>query len=158
MGFVNREYEAVNGDMIKYTPHFDRRHNVNVVFSYVTGKKGEWEFGARWNLGTGFPFTQIQGFYEYLSFPGGVNTDYVNENGQLGIIYGDLFEGRLPIYHRLDLDIKRNIFFSENTKMVLDLSVTNVYDRKNIFYIDIVTNKTVYQLPFMPSFGLSLYF
>ncbi|NQU35531.1 MAG: TonB-dependent receptor [Bacteroidetes bacterium] len=158
LGFVNREYEAVSGEMIKYTPHFDRRHNVNVVFSYVTGKKREWEFGARWNLGTGFPFTQIQGFYEYLSFPGGVNTDYVNENGQLGIIYGDLFEGRLPIYHRLDLDVKRNIFFSENTKMVLDLSVTNVYDRKNIFYIDIVTNKTVYQLPFMPSFGLSLYF
>ena len=158
LGFVNREYEDVNGDMIKYTPHFDRRHNVNFVFSYVTGQKREWEFGLRWNLGTGFPFTQIQGYYEYLSFPGGVNTNYVGENGQLGIIYGDLYTGRLPMYHRLDLDVKRNIFFSANTKMVLDLSITNVYDRKNIFYVDIVTNEVVYQLPFMPSFGLSLYF
>lgn len=158
LGFVTREYEDVNGNMIKYTPHFDRRHNVNVVFSYITGPKREWEFGARWNLGTGFPFTQIQGFYEYLTFPGGVNTDFITENGQIGIIYGDLFKGRLPIYHRLDIDVKRNFYLSANSKLVLDLSVTNVYDRKNIFYVDIVTNEKVYQLPFMPSFGFSLYF
>jgi len=158
LGFVTREYEDVEGNMIQYTPHFDRRHNVNVVFSYITGPKREWEFGARWNLGTGFPFTQIQGFYEYLSFPGGINSEYISENGQLGILYGDLYGGRLPIYHRLDLDVKRNIYFSAKTKMVVDLSVTNVYNRENIFYVDIVTNETVYQLPFMPSLGISLYF
>ncbi len=158
LGFVNREYEAVSGEMIPYTPHFDRRHNVNFVFSYVTGKKRQWEFGARWNLGTGFPFTPIQGFYEYLSLPDGVNSNYVDENGQLGIIYGDMYTNRLPIYHRLDLDIKRNFYLSSKSKLVLDVSVTNVYDRKNIFYVDLVTNKEVYQLPIMPSFGLSLYF
>ncbi|MAZ93931.1 MAG: TonB-dependent receptor [Lentimicrobiaceae bacterium] len=158
LGFVTREYEAVNGDMISYTPHFDRRHNVNLVFSYTTGSKNQWELGARWNLGTGFPFTPIQGFYEYLGFPDGINSDYVDENGQLGIIYGDLYSNRLPVYHRLDLDIKRNFFLGANSKLVLDLSITNVYDRKNIFYVDIVTNEVVYQLPFMPSFGLSLYF
>ncbi len=158
LGFVNRQYEDANGKMISYTPHFDRRHNVNVVFSYVTGKKRDWEFGARWNLGSGFPFTQIQGYYEYLNLPGGVNSNYVTENGQLGIIYGELFGGRLPFYHRLDVDIKKNFFFSENSKLVLDLSVTNVYNRKNIFYVDIVSNEIVYQLPFMPSFGLSFYF
>ena len=158
LGFVTREYEDVEGNMIQYTPHFDRRHNVNVVFSYITGPKREWEFGARWNLGTGFPFTQIQGFYEYLSFPGGINSEYISENGQLGILYGDLYGGRLPIYHRLDLNVKRNIYFSAKTKMVVDLSITNVYNRENIFYVDIVTNETVYQLPFMPSLGISLYF
>jgi hypothetical protein len=158
LGYVTREYEDVDGQMIQYTPHFDRRHNVNVVFSYVTGQKREWEFGLRWNLGTGFPFTQVQGFYEYLSFPGGVNSEYISENGQLGIIYDELYGGRLPIYHRLDIDVKRNIYFSAKTKMVVDLSVTNVYNRENIFYVDIVTNEIVYQLPFMPSLGLSLYF
>lgn len=158
LGYVNREYEAVNGEMISYTPHFDRRHNVNFVFSYVTGKKKQWEFGARWNLGTGFPFTPIQGFYEALQLPGGINTDYVNENGQLGIIYGDLYTNRLPVYHRLDIDIKKNFFLSANTKLVADLSVTNVYNRENIFYVDLITSKKAYQLPFMPSFGFSLYF
>lgn len=158
LGYVNREYESVSGEMIQYTPHFDRRHNINFVFSYITGKKRQWEFGARWNLGTGFPFTPIQGFYEYLPLQGGVNSDYVNENGQLGIIYGDLYTNRLPVYHRLDVDVKRNFFLSANSKLVVDLSITNVYDRKNIFYVDVVTNNIVYQLPFMPSFSLSLYF
>jgi hypothetical protein len=46
----------------------------------------------------------------------------------------------------------------ENTKMVLDLSVINVYNRENVFYVDLVTNEVVYQLPFMPSIGLSVYF
>lgn len=158
LGYVTREYEDVNGNMIQYTPHFDRRHNINVIFSYVTGQKREWEFGVRWNLGTGFPFTQIQGYYEYLNLPGGVNTDYINENGELGIIYGELYTGRLPIYHRLDVDVKRNFYFSANTKMIVDVSITNVYNRENIFYVDIVTNQKVYQLPFMPSLGISLYF
>jgi len=158
LGYVTREYEDVDGNMIQYTPHFDRRHNVNVVFSYITGKKREWEFGARWNFGTGFPFTQIQGYYEYLNMPNGVNSNYITENGQLGIIYGDLYSGRLPVYHRLDIDIKRNFYLSANSKLVLDLGITNVYNRKNIFYVDIVADEVVYQLPFMPSFGFSLYF
>lgn len=158
LGYVNREYESVSGEMIEYTPHFDRRHNINFVFSYITGKKRQWEFGARWNLGTGFPFTPIQGFYEYLPLQDGVNSDYVSENGQLGVIYGDLYTNRLPVYHRLDVDVKRNFFLSAKSKLVVDLSITNVYDRKNVFYVDIVTNSVVYQLPFMPSFGVSLYF
>ena len=158
LGYVERQYEDKNGDLITYNPHFDRRHNINFIFSYIAGERKQWEFSTRWNFGTGFPFTQIQGFYEHLTFPGGINSDLVNENGELGIIYGDLFGGRLPTYHRLDLDIKRNFFLAANTKLVANVSITNVYNRKNIFYIDLVTNETVYQLPFMPSFGLSLYF
>lgn len=158
LGYVHREFEAPDGTMVEYTPHFDRRHNINFVFSYLAGSKNQWEFGARWNLGTGFPFTPVQGFYEYLSFENGLNSDYVTENGQLGIIYGDLYTNRLPVYHRLDIDAKRNFFLSENSKMVANVSITNVYNRENVFYVDIVTNSIVYQLPFMPSFGLSLYF
>ncbi len=158
LGFVNRFYETTSGSVESYTPHFDRRHNINVILSYVTGPKKQWEFSARWNFGTGFPFTQVQGFYEYLTFPGGINTNYGDENGQLGLIYGELFGGRLPTYHRLDIDMKKNFYFSANTKMVVNLSVTNVYNRKNVFYVDLVTNEVVYQLPIMPSLGISLYF
>ncbi len=158
LGYVDRVYEDKNGIMNTYNPHFDRRHNINVIFSYITGEKKQWEFGARWNFGTGFPFTQVQGFYEHLTFPGGINSDYTTENGQLGIIYDDIFQGRLPTYHRLDIDIKRNVFLAANTKLVIDLSITNIYNRENIFYVDLVTGEIVYQLPFMPSFGINLYF
>jgi hypothetical protein len=158
LGYVNRLYENKDGELDEYTPHFDRRHNINAVISYITGTKKQWEFSARWNFGTGFPFTQVQGFYEHLQLPGGVNTDYPTENGHLGLIYADIFQGRLPTYHRLDFDMKRNFYLSENTKMILNVSITNVYNRKNIFYVDLVTSDIVYQLPFMPSVGLSLYF
>ncbi len=158
LGYVHRSYENRDGEMITYTPNFDRRMNMNVVFSYTAGAKNQWEFGARYNFGTGFPFTQVQGFYEYITMPGGVNSDYVTENGNLGVIYADMFEGRLPPYHRLDVDIKKNFFFSAHSKLVLDLSVINLLDRKNVFYVDILTGEIVYQLPIMPSFGMTFYF
>ena len=158
LGYVHRKYENEKGEMISYTPHYDRRHNVNFLFSYSMGSKKQYEFNVRWNLGTGFPFNQVQGFYEYLTMPGGVNTDYVHENGKLGLIYGELYGGRLPVYHRLDLDFKRTFFFSDRTRLSLNFSITNVYNRKNVFYVDLVSNEVVYQLPIMPSFGLNFYF
>jgi hypothetical protein len=156
--FVDRTYEAANGELITYPPHFDRRHNVNFIVSYTAGKRRQWEFSARWNLGSGFPFTQVQGFYEYLSLPGGINSNYETENGQLGVLYADLFGGRLPYYHRLDLDVKYNLYFGKHTRLVFDLSVINVYDRQNVFYVDLITSEVVYQLPIMPSFGMTFYF
>lgn len=158
LGYVERTYEDKDGVMITYNPHFDRRHNINMILSYVTGERKQWEFSARWNFGTGFPFTQVQGFYEHLIFSDGINSEYITENGQLGVIYGDLFQGRLPTYHRLDIDMKRNFFISANTKLVANISITNVYNRKNIFYVDLITSEIVYQLPFMPSLGINLYF
>ena len=158
LGFVNRQYETASGEMVSYTPHFDRRHNINAILAYSAGAKKQWEFSARWNFGTGFPFTQVQGFYEYLTLPGGINSDYTTENGQLGVIYAELFGGRLPTYHRLDIDVKYNIYFSDKTKMIIDLSVINVYNRKNVFYVELITGDVVYQLPVMPSLGLTLYF
>ena len=158
LGFVNREYENAQGEMVSYTPHFDRRHNVNFILSYITGPKKQWEFSVRWNFGTGFPFTQVQGFYEHLTFPDGVNSDYPTENGQLGVIYGELFGGRLPTYHRLDIDMKKNFYLGAKTKLVLDVSIINLYNRQNVFYVDLITSEIIYQLPFMPSIGLSFYF
>jgi len=159
LGFVHREYETASGDLVSYTPPFDRRHNINAILSYTSGAKQQWEFSLRWNFGTGFPFTQVQGFYEYLNFNDGINSDYTTENGQLGVINAEpIFGGRLPTYHRLDVDAKRNFYFSARTKLVVDISITNVYNRKNVFYVDKITGDVVYQLPFMPSLGLSLYF
>ena len=93
----------------EYMPHFDRRHNVNLVGSYTFGKKLDWQFDARWNMGSGFPFTQTRGFYEYLNFSGGVATDPTSGNGIFGILYGPLNQGQLPYYHRLDLSIRKTV-------------------------------------------------
>jgi hypothetical protein len=158
LGYVNKEYEETPGELVSYRPHYDRRHNVNFVASYTAGDLKQWEFSGRWNFGSGFPFTQVQGFYEYQPFDAGINTDYTTANGQMGTIYGDLNGGQLPTYHRLDFDVKRKFFFSENTLLEVNVGVTNVYNRENVFYVDQITNETVRQLPLMPSVGISLNF
>jgi len=142
----------------EYVPHFDRRHNMNLVGSYTLGKKLDWQFDARWNLGSGFPFTQTQGFYEYLDFTGGLGTDPTTENGALGILYGPLNAGRLPYYHRLDLSLKKTFAVGKNSDLEITGSVINVYNRSNVFYVDRVTGERVDQLPILPALGASLTF
>ncbi len=142
-----------------YPTHFDRRHNANVVSTYKLGKGGDWEVSARWNLGSGFPFTLTQGFYEYFDFADGIDADYITENGDLGVIYSeDRNSGRLPFYHRFDLSLKKTIEFSKYTKLQIYSSVTNVYNRDNIFYFDRIQYERVNQLPILPSLGLNLEF
>ncbi len=161
LGFVTREYEKAVEDgieLMQYAPHFDRRHNINVILTYTAGSMRQWEFSGRWNFGTGFPFTQVQGFYEYYSFQDGINFDYTTTNGELGVLYGDLNAGRLPTYHRFDVDVKRKFYFTENIMLEADLSVTNVYNRNNVFYVNLVTSEIARQLPILPTFGLTFSF
>ena len=153
LGFIKR-YEGEN----EYFPHFDRRHNVNLVSSFTFGNKDSWKADARWNLGSGFPFTQTQGFYENIPFSDGINTDYTSENGELEIVYAELNKGRLAYYHRLDLSLSKTIEISKNTILKITASVTNAYNRNNIFYINRITNERIYQLPLLPSGGISLKF
>ncbi|MBN8701840.1 MAG: TonB-dependent receptor [Bacteroidetes bacterium] len=135
----------------KYAPHFDRRHNINIVTAYKFGKHTDWEVDLRWNFGSGFPFTQTQGFYEKLSFTNGINSNYTNQNGELGILYSSLNGGRLPDYHRLDITVKKRFEFSERSRMEVAAGVTNAYNRDNIFYFDRILYKRVNQLPLLPS-------
>jgi hypothetical protein len=161
LGFVTREYEkAVEGgvELTQYAPHFDRRHNINLILTYTAGSKRQWEFSGRWNFGSGFPFTQVQGFYEYYSFQDGINFDYTTTNGELGVLFGELNGGRLPTYHRFDLDVKRKFFFTENINLEADLGVTNVYNRNNVFYVNLITSDIARQLPILPTLGLTLTF
>ena len=153
LGFITRN----DGNRI-YHPHFDRRHNINFVTSYKFGKNERWKADLRWNLGSGFPFTQTQGFYENLTFTEGINTDYTNDNGELGISYAELNEGRLPYYHRLDASISKSIKLNKSSILDMTFSATNTYNRENIFYFNRVKYERVDQLPIMPSFGASITF
>lgn len=152
LGYVNRRDEIRT-----YLPHYDRRHNVNVVTSYVFGKEKSWEFDARWSLGSGFPFTQTQGFYEKTNFTN-IFDDYTQNSGQLGVIYADINGGRLPWYHRLDVTVKKQWKLNENSRIEANLGVTNFYNRENLFYFDRLSNAKRYQLPFLPSAGVNVTF
>lgn len=142
-----------------YNPVFDRRHNINLVASYMFGKKKDIELNMRWNLGSGLPFTPNAGNYQAENFNGGVTTDYVTNNpNSVSQLLGTFNSVRLPYYHRLDITVKKQFNFKNKTVLELIGSVTNVYNRNNIFYVNRVTGKEIYQFPILPSFGVSYKF
>jgi len=150
LSYVNR-YDG----MITYTPHWDRRHNIQIFGNVVLSKENPFELSMRWNYGSGFPFTQTQGFYELLDFSGGINEDYTKTNGQLGILYAETNQGRLPNYHRLDVSVKKTWILNTHHSLEANISIANVYNRKNIFYFDRITAKRIDQLPILPSAGFT---
>lgn len=153
LGYVERTDEVQT-----YTPHYDRRHTVNLLATYALGEWREWELSGRWTFGSGFPFTQTQGVFQRLFFPSGITSDYTTENGDYDIHYGDLYKGRLPSYHRLDLGVKRKFSIGTHSILELSLSATNVYSRENIFYFNRATFERVNQLPILVCFGATLTF
>ena len=72
----------------------------------------------------------------------------------VSIYLAGLNEGRLPAYHRLDLNVKRTWKFDGNGALDLSAGVTNAYSRENVFYINRITGQRKDQLPFLPSVGL----
>ena len=142
----------------KYAPVWDRRHNVNLLVSYTFGKQVDWEFSARWNYGSGFPFTQTQGFYENFTLPGNLGSDYTGTNGTLGTAFGPLNGGRLPAYHRLDINLKKTIVTGERSMFEITAGATNAYNRDNIFYFDRVKFERINQLPILWNLGVNFKF
>ncbi|WP_165366264.1 TonB-dependent receptor [Brumimicrobium glaciale] len=139
-----------------YAPSFDRRHNINLVGSYSFLKDKSLELSVRWNFGSGLPFTPTSGYYQGENFDNGVTTDYTTSNpSELSVLLGDINSSRLPTYHRFDITVKKKFEFKNKTILELKGGITNVYDRDNIFYVNRVTNDKIYQLPFLPSIGLS---
>ncbi|MDP5171596.1 MAG: TonB-dependent receptor [Bacteroidia bacterium] len=159
-----------------YPTVFDRRHTVNFLGAYRVGEftsigaggkrirskftDAKWELSLRWTLGSGFPFTQTQGYFEKLDFrEDGAQSPISTQNGSLGLILSDeLNGGRLPYYHRLDFSARRRWVFGNAVLLELDATLVNVYDRNNIFYFDRVRFEVVYQLPILPSLGLTAKF
>jgi hypothetical protein len=144
--------------VLEYPPTFDRRHNVNLVASYAFGKKKNWEFNARWNYGSGFPFTQTQGYFNQINPQSSLGFPFANANGNLNYIPGELNAGRLPDFHRLDIGIKYKYNWRERNTLEVSLGATNVYNRENIFQVDRFTFKRENQLPLMPNLNVSLTF
>ena len=143
----------------QYSPIYDRRHNANLILTYLFLKNKDLEVSVRWNYGSGLLFTPTTGYFQNEIFSQGLTTDITTSNsGAPQPLLGDLNSKRLPAYHRLDITVKKRFEFKNKTELEITASVTNVYNRKNIFYVNRVTNEKIYQLPVLPSLGLSYKF
>lgn len=106
--------------------------------------------GLRWQLGTGVPFTQPIGFDEVLFFDRGL-PDVRNTVGTRRVILDKPYKGRLPVYHRLDVSVERDFELKNfSADMNVKVGVINSYDRANLFFYDVFTNRRSDQLPFVP--------
>ncbi len=151
-------YNVRNDGMQTYSPVWDRTSSINLVTAYNFGKKLDWTVDVRWNYGSGFPFTQSQGYYEQIPFDKGINTNYTTANGNFAIAYAGLDQGRLPAYNRIDVSANKKWVLSKRSTLEANFSAINILDRANIFYYNRITNQRINQLPFLPSLGLSLSF
>lgn len=155
---AERTYWDPSGNPVTYAPHYDRRHNLNLIGVWYPDQKKRWEISTRWSLGSGFPFTRTKGFYEGNTFDEWQIENYLEQNGTLDLLYGNYNEGRLPTYHRLDIGILRKLVLGGKTSLELELNIINVYNRENVYYIDRSTNEVVYQLPVLPALRVGFRF
>jgi hypothetical protein len=109
----------------------------------------------RWQFGSGLPYSRAFGFDGFVLMDDAV--DLFDRPGSRRVIYERPFNGVLPTYHRLDVSIERTILRSWG-ELVFQLSMLNVYNRRNLFFLDVFTLQREDQLPFIPSFGMKVEF
>jgi hypothetical protein len=156
---------------VSYAPIFDRRVDVDFVLSYPA--PWGWEGGIRWNLGTGIPYTNVLGSYQYynpryvggrgLQWSGAPDPTDPDDNGDFGVILGDRNSVRYPSYHRLDLSFRRT-FDKSWGSLIPYINLLNVYNRQNVLFYFFEYERTpatrsgVSMFPLLPTFGLEVRF
>ncbi|HSP88155.1 MAG TPA: hypothetical protein VLN45_08475, partial [Ignavibacteriaceae bacterium] len=158
---------------------FDQRHTVNIVLQY---KINSWlHVGARWQYGSGFPYTEpvgikpriiladqdLDGIPETPVIATRRNPDLPQD--QQEVIYDvDFADNRLnarkPEYHRLDIRFSADADYWD-LDWTFYLDVINVYNRKNVIgYDNYITEdltlgrKSTNMFPIIPTLGFSVKF
>jgi hypothetical protein len=150
---ISRAEKTANG--ITYFPRYDQRHTFNFLSSYRFWKN--WEISARWEINTGQRYSPIAGYYDRLLLGNLLTNQEVFETGKAYIVLGPKNSATLPVYHRLDLSLKKK-FKIGGVNISANIDVINVYDRANLFYFNRETGQRINQLPFLPSMGVQVEF
>ncbi|UCG42734.1 MAG: TonB-dependent receptor [candidate division WOR-3 bacterium] len=144
-----------------YSPHYDRRHNLNVVSNFPRLFLGV-DVTARFTLGTGLPYAGIIGYYR--------RRFYRPDAGNQTWFWTRYIEGprdafRYPLYHRLDAGLSKTWKFKWG-EVTGFLDVINVYYARNVllYYWDteddeeLPTRKKIGMLPILPTVGVKVGF
>lgn len=137
-------------DIRNYHPPHDRRHELNAVLS---ADFGHVKADLRWQFGAGLPYTKPFGFDAFIRLrelresPGFYGTPR--------LLYEKPYRDRLPAYHRLDVSLKRT-FSWDAVELTAKAGAINLYDRQNLFYFDLFTQRRVNQLPLVPYLALEI--
>jgi hypothetical protein len=135
----------------RYHPPQDRRHQLSAVANLdVAG----FHASARWQFGTGLPYTRPIGFDEAFDFSTNLR-DPSTGTGTPRLLLDRPFTGRMPSMHRLDVSLGRG-FHVPLGRATAQVGVVNAYDRRNMFYYDLFTGRRVDQLRLAPYASLTV--
>ncbi len=137
--------------VLSYHPPHDRRNQINALASV---NLGDYKISARWQLGSGLPFTRPLGFDEAFDYSKNLY-DVHNALGTTRLLLDRPFTGRLPVMHRLDVSVERTFDLSFG-KLQVQAGAINAYDRRNMFYYDLFTGRRLDQLPLAPYLSVTL--
>jgi hypothetical protein len=146
-------WTTISSGGLTYYPRYDRRHTLNLLAVLHAAEAFDVTF--RWELGSGFPFTQTVGYYDRLSFGDLFRGSSFGETGKPYAVLGGKNDARLPTYHRLDASATYR-FKLKPIAGTLGVHIVNVYDHKNVFYFDRKTGQQIDMLPFFPTATLSI--
>jgi len=129
LAYADRQFADINFGK-KYPFKFDRRHDLSIVLTHELSKR--LHFGCNWVYGSGQAITLPR-----RSFYAGSGTD----DFDLIYDYGEKNDFRMRPYHRLDLSLSfnRKVKWGEHS---FHLSIYNVYNRRNTFFISAVQRST----------------
>ena len=155
LSWSDRKFENINfGEWYSYK--YDRRHDISVVMSHAFSDR--LDIGATWVYGTGNAITFPQA--TYWSFEGGPNGDYI----QTVEYYGERNSSRMNPYHRFDFGINFHKQ-KKSYKRTWNLSVYNLYNRQNPFFVYLAQNdnnenvaRQVSLFPIIPTITYSIKF
>ncbi|MFP4227914.1 MAG: TonB-dependent receptor [Salinivenus sp.] len=142
----------VDESSVAYDPPHDQRHKVGLTAALDLNL---FSVSARWQYSSGRPFTQGYGTDNFLEIRG-LRGRPRSERGNNRLLYDRQYNARLPSYHRLDVSVKREFTLSPALTLTTEGGAINAYDRKNLFYLDLLTRERVDQLPIIPFIGFTL--
>jgi hypothetical protein len=159
-GWLSYSYalsSRVTADGHHYFPTQDRRHNLNMVGSWHTGR---YTLGARLNAASGLPYTPVLGSFLRSRYDP-VTRRWVPDNGVTTdqAISAEFNSARLPWYERLDVSVSRTTHMF-GTAFSPYLSIVNVFNAHNpAAYLYSFSGRpdrgSFPNLPFAPTFGFS---
>ncbi|MEJ7604596.1 MAG: TonB-dependent receptor, partial [Kofleriaceae bacterium] len=121
---------------------FDQPHSMNAALSW---KYGKWQFGGRFQLYSGLPFTPA------------IGSVFDSDRNIYVPLYADSNSERAPMHHQLDLRIDRSWKWGP-VELTGFVDVQNVYMNDSIvtyFYSYDYTQRSAFRsLPIIPSLGV----
>jgi hypothetical protein len=162
---------AADGSLpeVSYPPIFDRRLDLDLMLRLPEFRG--WDVGMRLNVGTGVPYTRpLAGYvvYQPRFLRDGGRFTWGADQGDDGspgsaVVLGPRNGARYPVYHRLDLSLRREYRKSWGA-IAPHVDVLNLLNRRNVlFYFyefdrDPPVRSGISMFPLLPTVGVEIRF